>query len=78
LPCDSQVPLISTMQITVNGERIELSSACTIDQLLQQRKLAASPCAVEVNRKVISHRQRAQCMLNDGDQVEIVTLVGGG
>jgi thiamine biosynthesis protein ThiS len=66
------------MHITVNGECIDLPSACSIEQLLQQRKLASSPCAVEVNRKVISHRQHAQCMLNDGDQVEIVTLVGGG
>jgi thiamine biosynthesis protein ThiS len=36
------------------------------------------PCAVEVNRMLVPKRRHEQHMLLEGDQVEIVTFVGGG
>lgn len=67
------------MQLTVNGERVELDDAITtVANLLTARQLAGSPCAVEVNANLIPKREHATHVLNDGDRVEIVTLVGGG
>jgi sulfur carrier protein len=34
--------------------------------------------AVEVNKRVVSHRRHGEHALAEGDVVEIVTLVGGG
>ena len=66
------------MIISVNGEKTALDQPCTVRDLLSQNKLASAICAVEVNRTLVPKKQRETTMLNDGDAVEIVTLVGGG
>jgi sulfur carrier protein len=40
--------------------------------------LEGSPCAVEVNARLVRRAERAATTLSDGDRVEVVTLVGGG
>ncbi len=35
-------------------------------------------CAVEVNKELVPHKERNTFVLQEGDRVEIVTLVGGG
>lgn len=66
------------MQLTVNGEPEQLDTSCTVADLLERRGLAHAPCAVEVNAQLIPKRHHGDHELNDGDTVEIVTLVGGG
>jgi sulfur carrier protein len=66
------------MNVTLNGQQIAIDDACTVQQLLERQKLAAGPCAVEVNRKLVPKRNHDQHTLAGGDQIEIVTLVGGG
>ena len=46
--------------------------------LLQLLELNAAHVAVEVNRELIPREQHQQYRLSAGDQLEIVTLVGGG
>ena len=36
------------------------------------------PCAVEVNRTLVPRSRHESHQLQDGDRVEVVTLVGGG
>lgn len=66
------------LTILINGESIALPHGCSIADLLRERQLDRTPCAVEVNRKVVPKRHHAEHALRDGDTVEIVTLVGGG
>jgi len=66
------------MNITINGEPVILNDRCSVRQLLEQRGLDRSPCAIEVNRQVVPKRKHDDHRLKDGDHVEIVTLVGGG
>jgi sulfur carrier protein len=66
------------MQLSVNGTSKELPQDATIRDLVVQLGLANRPVAVEVNKQLVPHRQHEQTKLSDGDQVEIVTLVGGG
>jgi thiamine biosynthesis protein ThiS len=33
---------------------------------------------VEINREVVSKERLGEAMLHDGDEVNVVTLVGGG
>jgi thiamine biosynthesis protein ThiS len=48
--------------------------ACLVQQLgLEPRYLA-----VERNRELVPRRDHERCALVEGDQLEIVTLVGGG
>lgn len=66
------------MQILVNGQPETLPDGMTVRELLTAHGLGASPCAVEVNRELVPKRMHETRRLEDGDVVEIVTLVGGG
>lgn len=67
------------MRITVNGEVVVVEAArCTVDELLVLRALPLEQVAVEHNGRVVRRAERPTAQINDGDVVEIVTLVGGG
>jgi len=65
-------------QITVNQESRALPVAATVADLILQLKLDPQRVAVEVNREVVPRARHGQRALEEGDSVEIVTLVGGG
>lgn len=66
------------MDILLNGETRSVSVAWTISDLLVDLKIESRYCAVERNRTVVPREQHASCRLLPGDQIEVVTLVGGG
>jgi len=65
------------MQVTVNGEPRDLPDGATVADLLCQLGLTG-PLAVELNRQLCSKPRHADTILKNGDQLEIVTIVGGG
>lgn len=66
------------MRISVNGESLDLESACTLRELLERLELTDRPCAIEVNERIVPRADQQSRTLAEGDAVEIVTLVGGG
>lgn len=66
------------MTVIVNGRRRELAGPLTVAQLLGQLELPSRGVAVEVNLQIVPRTRHAEFALADGDQLEIVTLVGGG
>ena len=66
------------MQIIFNGERREIAPRTTVAQLLEQLQLSDRHVAVEVNLALVPRGQHAQHALAEGDQLEVVSLVGGG
>jgi len=66
------------MEITVNGEARALERGTTVAGLLETLHLDCRASAVEVNRELVPRSRHAAHALQDGDAVEIVTLVGGG
>jgi len=66
------------MNIQLNGEPRDVAEQVTVATLLEQLDLAGKPVAVEVNRQLVPRREHADRQLGEGDQIEVVTLVGGG
>lgn len=66
------------MVVNVNGKNAEIVAGCNVADLIAQYKLQPQFVAVEINRELVPRRQFAATPLKEGDQVEIVTLVGGG
>ena len=66
------------MQLTINGETRQFTTAMTIAELLEVMGLKGKYVAVERNLEVVSYTKYNDVTLADGDQLEIVTLVGGG
>jgi sulfur carrier protein len=65
------------MRIKVNGQDRELPDGADIHGLLAAHKLTADKVAVELNRRLV-RGERYDTLLKEGDEVEIVTFVGGG
>jgi sulfur carrier protein len=67
----------SAMNVTVNGDARELPDGETVRTLVRRFSLVPEKVAIELNRRLIRSDKYDQ-PLNDGDEVEIVTFVGGG
>ena len=65
------------MTINVNGDNREVEEGTTIRQLVGQFNLIPEKVAIELNRRLIRADKYDQ-PLKAGDEVEIVTFVGGG
>ena len=65
------------MKITVNGQPRDVTEGTTVAQLIEQHKLTPQKVAIELNRRLI-RAEKYGTRLSDGDEVEIVTFVGGG
>ncbi len=70
------VPPVPT--IVLNGEPRALAEETTVAALVTALGLVPQQVAVEKNREIVPRSAHAQTILRDGDQLEIVTFVGGG
>jgi sulfur carrier protein len=66
------------MKLTINEEQTELPDGLTVRQLLERLELTNRYVAVERNRCLVPYRTFSDVRLEDGDTLELVTLVGGG
>jgi len=66
------------MQVEVNGKTIDLTPETSLTALVASYELEPQHVAVEVNGELVRRPSYNETMLNDGDHIEIVTLVGGG
>lgn len=64
--------------IICNGKQLALPPGATVLDLLRELNLQSRPVAVELNKMVVPREQHARQTLSNGDQVEVVSLVGGG
>lgn len=66
------------MKIIYNGMSREVADGATVASLLDELELVSRHVAVEVNLEVVPRALHADRLLAAGDQLEVVTLVGGG
>lgn len=66
------------MNVYVNGQPRDLAEGATLGDLLEQLQLDPRHVAVERNLELAPRIQHAATVLDEGDRLEIVTLVGGG
>lgn len=65
------------MMVKVNGDDRELPEGETIRALVARYNLKPEKVAIELNRRLL-RTEKYETALKDGDEVEIVTFVGGG
>lgn len=75
LESPSKVPALN---ITINGESKPVAEGLTLAQLVEQLGLQPRFVAIERNRELVPRTRHSECVLQPDDQLEIVTLVGGG
>jgi thiamine biosynthesis protein ThiS len=63
--------------VTVNGESRELDDQTTLRALVSLFKLTPEKVAIELNKRLV-RTEKYDTTLKSGDEIEIVTFVGGG
>ncbi len=67
-----------SIQIQLNGEPVPLPLPITVHALLGVFSLDPRAVAVEVNKVIVRRATYEETVIADGDEVEIVSFVGGG
>ena len=66
------------MQISVNGEQMDVAEGITAEKLISDLGLTDKRIAMELNQNVIPRSQYAGTVIQSADVVEIVHAIGGG
>ncbi len=67
-----------TVSISVNGEHRRVVAGMTIAELAAELGLEPTKVAVERTMEIVPRSTLADVRVEDGDDFEIVTFVGGG
>jgi thiazole synthase len=67
-----------TIMIRVNGEHRRVTAGISFADLANELGLEPTRVAVERNLEIVPRSTLAQVLVEDGDEIEIVTFVGGG
>jgi thiamine biosynthesis protein ThiS len=67
-----------TLSIRVNGEHRRVRAGMTVAELALELGLEPAKVAVERNLEIVPRSTLGNVMVEDGDEYEIVTFVGGG
>jgi len=66
------------IQIQINGELKKVAQGTSVSDLVNELELSQHAIAVELNLEIVARERLSLTALEDGDVLEIVTLVGGG
>ena len=66
------------MVVRINGVAREVAEGIRLSELLSTLDIQLAGIAVEVNREVVPKRLHTETILNNGDKIEIIRMVGGG
>ena len=66
------------MNIMLNGENFFFDKSLTIEELLKKNNISLQNIVIEINKEIITKSLWGKYKLNSGDEVEIITAVGGG
>ena len=70
--------MITTMEITLNGQPHQLGGTLTLTALLESLGLAGKPVIAELNCEAVLPRLFPETQIQPGDRLEIITLAAGG
>ncbi len=65
------------MRVKINGEAREFPDGIDIHAILASHQLTPDKVAIELNRRLV-RADKYNIPLKEGDEIEIVTFVGGG
>lgn len=65
-------------EIQLNGEVHQIETDTTVLDLVNSLPIDPVAVAVERNKRIVPRSLHAETTLEAGDQIEVVTIVGGG
>lgn len=74
----SEITDTNTITVIANGRSCAMQEGSSVADLLQTFEIAPARVVVQLDGIIVPRNDFSQTLLSDGNQVEIVTLVGGG
>jgi sulfur carrier protein len=68
----------TSINLMVNGESVSCNQQTNLPELLTQLNLNPRTIAVEYNGEILHRQYWSNTQMQEGDRLEIVTIVGGG
>ena len=66
------------LKITINGQPFNCYASMSIEDVLIYLNINLHQVIIEYNRKVINALDFNKILVQEGDSLEIITIVGGG
>jgi thiamine biosynthesis protein ThiS len=66
------------MQVTINGKSRSFEVPPSVSALLEALSLSATATIVELNGEVLKKARFGDTVVQEGDRLELIQLVGGG
>lgn len=66
------------LNIQFNGQPKQVALGTTVEELLLSTGVPVKFCAVELNMEIVPKLEYRSQVIQEGDAIEVVTLVGGG
>ncbi|OVE76629.1 thiamine biosynthesis protein ThiS [bacterium F11] len=64
--------------VQVNGKKENIKSGISIREFLQKKGINPNTVACELNMKIIRRNFLGDTILSEGDELEIIQMIGGG
>jgi len=66
------------MIIALNGKQYECEEGKKLLDLIRELGIESKVMAAAVNMEIVKKEKWSECILHDGDRVELLNFVGGG
>lgn len=69
---------MTAVKVRLNGKEKEIRTGTTLTDLLQELGIPPERVACEVNLRILKRIEYASCRIQEGDEIEILQMIGGG
>ena len=66
------------IKIILNGKPAEIKGDLTLSGLLDDMKIVPELVACELNQRIVRRKEYSTTVITEGDQIEILQMIGGG
>jgi sulfur carrier protein len=66
------------MKLKINGKEQCATGITSLSELVKRKGLSEGAIVIEYNYNIVMKEKWAEIILSDGDNIEIVSFVGGG
>lgn len=74
----AKFPRMSPDSVVANGQRIDGTYPCSLEEFLLRQKLLPRSVVVELNGEAVAPSEFATRTVRAGDRLEVVKIVAGG
>lgn len=64
--------------LIINGKKMEVESGLTLKTYLLNQGINPNAVACELNMSIVRRQNLDQTLLKEGDELEIIQMIGGG